>query len=112
MTNSAFERDVAYRFIELFKSARDRKKPFELTLNSVRAVLKAKKCYYTGLPFTKEDPVSFDRVDNSQGYILGNVVACRRSVNLTKANLEMKMILQLAAGVAKHQKRKVNGLEK
>lgn len=75
---------VARKFLQVKDSAKERGIEFGLNLTSVRNLLKAKRCYYTALPFNHTDPESsltFDRLDYKKGYIKGNVVACRKSVN-------------------------------
>lgn len=57
-----------------------------LTEKDVEKLLSVKRCYYTGIRFTDDKPRSFDRVDNSKGYIPGNVVTCIEQVNQLKAN--------------------------
>lgn len=56
-----------------------------LSLEDVEKLLSVKRCYYTGIRFTDKKPRTFDRVDNSKGYIPGNVVACIEQVNQMKA---------------------------
>lgn len=78
------DEDVARKFINTKEGARSRGIEFTLGLTSVKNLLKAKKCYYTGLPFDHTDPegsLTFDRLDYKKGYVKGNVVACRKSVN-------------------------------
>jgi uncharacterized protein YnzC (UPF0291/DUF896 family) len=78
------DEDVARKFLYTKDGAKARGIEFSLNLVSVKNLLKAKKCFYTGLPFDHTDPESsltFDRLDYKKGYIKGNVVACRKSVN-------------------------------
>jgi hypothetical protein len=92
--NVAFEVWVATKYLALKQSAADRNKVFELSLTHVRNLLRAKRCYYTGVPLNSRNH-SIDRVDNSLGYVDGNVVACALHVNAAKNALtpqELKMI--------------------
>ena len=78
------DEDVARKYLFTKEGAKSRGIEFTLGLTSVKNLLKAKKCYYTGLPFDHTDPegsLTFDRVDYKKGYVKGNVVACRKSVN-------------------------------
>lgn len=81
--------DVAQKYLSLRSSANRRGKEFNLTLSDVRTLLKKKTCYYTGLKFT--DEVNYqrtvDRVDNTKGYVKGNVVACTHIANQLKEML-------------------------
>lgn len=75
---------VARKFLQVKESAKERGIEFGLNLTSVRNLLKAKRCHYTSLPFDHKDTeasLTFDRLDYKKGYIKGNVVACRKSVN-------------------------------
>tara|TARA_R100000687_G_C6366023_1_gene125694 strand:- start:52 stop:396 length:345 start_codon:yes stop_codon:yes gene_type:complete len=93
--DSKFERKVAEFYIRKSRSAKDRGIEFRLNLTSVRNLLSAKKCYYTGIPLTTYDGVrqrptdiTIDRVDASKGYEKGNVVACCNAANTYKSLFE------------------------
>ena len=60
---------------------------FDLGLLAFRNIAKSKKCYYTGLPLCR-DTLTIDRVDNTLGYVRGNVVACHKAFNQLKAVVE------------------------
>lgn len=74
-------------YVKKKQSCRNRKIPFNLSLTSIRNLLKADRCYYTGLTLM-EDTFSIDRVDSSMGYVKGNVVACHRGFNTFKGQME------------------------
>lgn len=97
---TAFELKVANKFKQLLVSADQRNKDFNLTIQSVRNILRAKKCYYTGVPLT-ESNFSVDRIDNDKGYVIGNVCACDITVNSFKNNLSVKDIKKIAKKVCK-----------
>lgn len=85
--NSVTDEDVARKFLQVKESARSRGIEFGLNLTTVRNLMKAKRCAYTGLPYDYSDPQkspSFDRKDYKKGYIKGNVVSCRKDVNELK----------------------------
>ena len=94
MNNVEFNKKVAHKYLALENSARTRGLQFNLTLTSVRNLLLAKKCYYTGKEFSDEDPDarSVDRIDNTKGYIIGNVAACTTRFNGLKGRLTPKQI--------------------
>lgn len=83
----AFDKWVAKKYLMKIKNAEDRGLEFSLTLTSIKNILRAKKCYYTGLPLTPET-VTIDRVDSSIGYCIGNTVACHTKINNLKAVFE------------------------
>ena len=100
----AFELYVSRFYKNKANNARRDGYEFGLSLISVRNLLMAKRCYYTGremtLPNYRQDgsvpgnvpqrptDVTIDRVDNSLGYVKGNVVACCKAANSFKARLD------------------------
>lgn len=90
-----FEEKIITKWKQLKQSAKDRKKEFNLTLEDIRKLLLTKKCYYldcpleeydSSLPDSKHSPNerTIDRIDNTLGYVSGNVVACSRKANQLK----------------------------
>ena len=81
--------DVAKKYLQLQESARKRGKEFNITLSDVRTLLKKKVCHYTGMKFTDTENLkrTIDRVDNTKGYVKGNVVACSHIANQLKEML-------------------------
>lgn len=87
---------LAKRYISKADRARLSGIDFELSITSYRNLMRAKKCGYTGMPLT--DPVSgrptkatdrtIDRIDNSKGYIAGNVIAVSHAANQAKSVFE------------------------
>ena len=85
---SSFDLRCAKKMIKLQQSAKSRGLEFNLSYTSVKNIMRANKCYFTGKPLTNETR-SVDRVDNTKGYVTGNVVACDIRVNRLKDNLTM-----------------------
>jgi hypothetical protein len=56
--------EIAHKFCNLYNSAKSRNKDFDLTLTSVKNLLKAKKCFYTGVELSKET-LSIDRITST-----------------------------------------------
>ena len=96
---------VAKKFMSLHSSATSRGIQFELSLNKVRQLLSAKRCYYTNKPFDDENKRSIDRVDNNIGYIDSNVVACELDFNQRKGDLTVEDITLMYEGVKKKIKK-------
>ena len=96
---------TAKKFLRLRKSAMDRGLEFNLSLCSVRNLVNAKRCYYTRVTLNDvpdhPNQRTIDRIDNSKGYIKGNVVACTKRINLAKGNLTVEEIIQIHKGVNK-----------
>lgn len=99
------DEDVAKKFIALRDSAASRGLEFNLTLRSVRNMLRAQRCYYTRVELRRDvdadhpQKLTIDRKDASLGYILGNVVACCHEFNKKKGALTRKDIEILAKKV-------------
>lgn len=83
--------DVASKYMSLHSNAKQRQKDFNLTLVDVRRLLTIKHCEYTGTKLTKaiSSPPqltdrTIDRLDESKGYVQGNVFAVCHQSNALK----------------------------
>lgn len=95
---------VVSKYVSIREKCKKEGLEFNLSLTSVRNLLRAKKCFYTGTEFgTNETARSVDRVDSSKGYVKGNVVACTVRVNSFKSNLTYREIKMLAKNLEKLQ---------
>lgn len=97
MTDVAFEMKVIAKYKAKYNDARQRGLEFDLTIQSVRNLMLAKKCAYTGMTLTEPAPGggelrasdrTIDRVDSTKGYVKGNVVACCNAINHMKGQVE------------------------
>jgi hypothetical protein len=79
------------------QSARRRNLIFELTKQDFKNFW-GKPCFYSGEPVEK---AGLDRIDNSKGYTINNVVSCNKDVNKMKRNLSKEYFLKLCKMVAK-----------
>lgn len=92
----SFDLSVARKYISKQANAEARGVEFTLTLQSMANLMKAKKCFYTGITLTEPRPNAqlrgtdrtIDRIDGSKGYVKGNVVACCYAANNLKAMCE------------------------
>lgn len=92
-----FDYLIASRYMYLRKSAIERNKEFNLTLDDVRDLISTEFCAYTGIKLTetntpdgeKDNPClrTIDRLDPDKGYIKGNVYAVCLGVNTLKEKL-------------------------
>ena len=95
---------VAKKLIQLKQSADSRGIVFDLSFFAVKKLMNAKVCFYTRKKFGEDlDARSIDRVDSSQGYVDGNVVACTVDINRKKANLTHDEILLLSTRIQQHR---------
>ena len=98
MVDMKLELKVAYKYVKLKQSAKDRGLDFEITLSDLKRVLKAKRCYYTGKSIStwyksdNDSKLTIDRIDNDKGYVTGNIVACSKKFNQRKGNLTIEEI--------------------
>jgi len=90
---------VAEKLIRTNTGAKKRKIDFDLSFSKVKALMKAKKCFFTGvlLNDVENDPSKFtiDRLDNDRGYVDDNVVAASLRINKIKADATVDEIVSL-----------------
>lgn len=96
-TGIDFENYVAKFYSNKVNSCQQDGKVFTLTLPEVRRLLSQKFCAYTKLPLTHQyvgsqnsryADLTLDRIDNSQGYVRGNVKAVAKGINELKSIAE------------------------
>lgn len=113
MSDSQFDLYVADKLRRKADNARERCIEFDMSFQSMKNILSAKKCYYTGLPLTRTRHSSFpvrgsdltiDRLDSTKGYVKGNVVACSHAANQLKSQVEAAGVAGLKMGVRIFQK--------
>lgn len=100
------------------RKAKDCKHEFTLTFAEYKRLWCAKRCYYTNtlLPVRGEtwgdvqkwNRPTIDRVDNSKGYVTGNVVACSYSFNQLKAIWENPLNVVTPANIKSAMKKLEN----
>lgn len=79
---------IAEKYRNLAFSARSRGLKFNLTLEDVESIILAKHCYYSNVEFDGVTHIkTVDRIDNTKGYISGNVVACTYEINQFKNDI-------------------------
>ena len=78
---------VVTKYKNILKNAIDRHIDFNMSLDDIENLLNETKCYYTGVKFDNDNPMTFDRINHNKGYITGNVVACTHKVNSLKNEL-------------------------
>lgn len=71
--------------------AKNREYDFRISCKHFTNLIKS-RCYYCGTkPFQKHNKLTYmgiDRVDNTKGYILGNVISCCKVCNKAKSSME------------------------
>jgi len=96
-TISNIDEQIYYQRVynRLKESAKERHIDFNLHKLSILNLLRAKKCYYSGLPITRSQQYtdtllqsSVDRIDCNKGYVSGNIVACSMLINNLKNSIE------------------------
>lgn len=89
------ELEITKRYIALASSAASRNIEFKISFSEFKRIYNSKRCYYTGVRLMHNHNFSFDRVDNSKGYISGNIVACDKAFNSLKSHLTITQIAVL-----------------
>jgi hypothetical protein len=101
--------DIAQKLLAIKSSADSRGIEFNLSLSKVKKLLSTKKCYISGVELNKvqkdDNQLTFDRLDNSKGYIDDNVVACSLRMNRLKGELTIEDITMLYKSVVKKSKK-------
>ena len=97
--------DIPLGFFNSFKiGAGRRDKEFSITIEDVRNQWEKQKgkCAYTGEDLTfgvrawrQERTASLDRIDNSKGYVLGNIEFCHKHINLMKHSFEKEHFIKM-----------------
>lgn len=89
-----FDADVAKKYAEKFANAVKRRIDFDLTFTDMKALMRQKTCFYTGIPLVfgpdstgaqQNNQFTIERLDNTKGYVKGNVVACSFIANQWKS---------------------------
>jgi len=88
---------IAKMYLQRIQSAKARGISFELSLMSFMNLLKTKRCKYTGILLTEPERAgqgkkttqlgtdrTLERIDNTKGYIKGNVIAVCHAANQLK----------------------------
>jgi len=95
MTDVEFDAYCAKSYLSKMQSCQQRGIEFKLNFTSFKNLMRAKKCYYTGVTLTRgggqeNNPnyLTIDRIDNKLPYQKGNVVACCTKANQLKALVE------------------------
>lgn len=83
---------LARKYLRKVENAKERGIPFKLTFVAYKNIMRAKKCFYTGIELSEVenagDQRTIDRVNPNKGYEKGNVVACCKAMNNMKAAME------------------------
>lgn len=99
------------------KSTKRHDREFTLTLQELDQIYEQQsgKCYYTGRNLTlastakyaiNETSVSIDRIDNSKGYTVDNVVLCEKMVNVSRNTQTQEEFIQMCLDVTENTRRK------
>lgn len=106
---------VLIKRLNLLRSANKRGLEFNLTDTNIKGLLNKKTCHYTGVTFDeKNDPLNvrtFERVDDSKGYVQGNVVVVTLRANRIKnlllegdneLKIDVKQFIKMAEQIKNH----------
>lgn len=83
---------IARKYLMKIENAKSRGIPFTLSFTAYKNLMRAQKCYYTGLTLSNiegsRDQKTIDRINPKKGYVKGNVVACCAGFNQMKSAME------------------------
>lgn len=93
----------------LWKQARDSSKQRKLDFDiTVEDVIIPEYCPYLGVVLTTEntggrqdEKVSLDRIDNTKGYVKGNIQVISSKANFMKRNASIEELITFAQGILK-----------
>lgn len=95
MNPTEFDLYVSSRYRIKANDAKVRNLEFSLTFSEFRKLVARRTCQYTGIKLTlpesggqKNTDMSFERVDNSKGYVSGNVISVCFAANNIKSVFE------------------------
>lgn len=83
----AYNRKIGNRYCNLKCTARARNLILDITLEQYTRLVLNASCFYCQGPLSETGP-SLDRLDNTLGYLLTNVVPCCYTCNWKKGRLE------------------------
>jgi hypothetical protein len=89
------------------EGAKKRNLDFLLTAKEFEELIK-KPCFYCG----QINPSGFngvDRVENSKGYVIENVVSCCTKCNRMKSNFHYREFIDHCVTIRNYQEEKING---
>ncbi len=102
--DSHTEDSLKTRFNRLKKNALNRGIVFDIDIEYLSSL--SMKCAYTGIALTLErnkfNTVSYDRVDNNKGYIVGNVTPCCVTVNEMKRKMTKEELVDWCIKIVNH----------
>lgn len=97
MTPVEFDSLIARKYRNKISDAQSRGLEFSLSLMDFRRLHTRKRCQYTNLPLElsrqengklNNNSLTLERVDNSQGYVKGNVISVCKAANGIKSVFE------------------------
>lgn len=90
--------EIARRYIKKFEHANKKGQEFSLTFAQFKRIMNRKTCAYSGLEFSKPHSnnagkmgwrsVTLERIDNTKGYVMGNVIPVCSGINNLKSQWE------------------------
>lgn len=83
---------VAEAYISKYQNAKSRGKEFSLSLIVFANIKAQTHCAYSGIKFSNNNPMSFERLDNNIGYVDGNVIPVIRRFNTIRGCMSLDEI--------------------
>lgn len=96
------------RFQAMKTRAKEHNRQFNITQGYLENLIEQSgmKCAISGVPLTEQtnskNVLSFDRTDNTQGYVYGNIEVVSKQINIAKHELTKQEFIEMCTNVVKH----------
>lgn len=110
--------DVIKKYTQIRKSAKSRNKEFNLSLRYVKNICEQTTCAYSGESMSMPkhcndlEGISFERFDNSKGYVKGNVIPVKGEYNCYKSSMTLEDIKKKINSVNKEKNEAISSITK
>ena len=102
------ETSIRLRYYRVKYNAEQRGIEFNVDLSYFESL--PMTCHYTGVELTiernRDNTISYDRLDNSKGYVPGNIVTCCVNVNEMKRKMTKQELIEWCKKIVAHSEEK------
>lgn len=94
-------KEIAKCYVTKIESSKRRGKEFNLSFTAFANIKQQTHCEYSGLPFDDMNTMSFERIDNSIGYVDGNVIPVIQRLNVLRGDKTLEECTKLLESMIK-----------
>jgi len=102
------KRTLEGKYTRLKATAKHRGLEMSLTLEQYKTIMVKNVCFYDGQSLLGSGGYNLDRIDNSQGYTINNVVPCCSRCNYILGRYSKKDLLQVLPKIISTLEREIN----